>query len=182
MKTSVQGAISLAGCEAIVLSRYLDAVHVWTYGVGHTAAASIPDPRKMLPMLTVKGSIDLLLADLIGVERAINKLVKVKLTQNEFDALVLFQFNTGGLGQSKGLQKLNTGDKVGAWASFGSWNKGTIGSKRVVLSALVTRRAFEKHMFFDGYYGDGMASLIPADANGKVLWSQAKRIKVSDHL
>jgi lysozyme len=67
----------------------------------------------------------------------------VPVSQNEWDALVSFHYNTGGLPKSTLLQKLNSGDRKGAAAEFHRWNKG--GGK--VLPGLTRRRASESLLF-----------------------------------
>ena len=78
-------------------------------------------------------------------EKTVNDLVKVPLTQNQFDALVSLTYNigTGAFEKSTLLKKLNTGDYQGAADQFTVWNKG--GGK--VLQGLVNRRAKEKEVF-----------------------------------
>ena len=47
MKVSDKGLIELVCHEGIVPYPYLDSVGVWTYGIGHTAAAGEPNPATM---------------------------------------------------------------------------------------------------------------------------------------
>ena len=70
---------------------------------------------------------------------------RVKLNQNQFDALVSFTYNlgAGALGSSTLLGKLNRGDFEGAADEFPKWNKA--GGK--VLNGLVKRRAAERSLF-----------------------------------
>jgi lysozyme len=90
--------------------------------------------------------------DLAGFERAVQRLVRVPLKQNEFDALVSFAYNCGegALAKSTLLRKLNKGDYRGATAEFAKWNRG--GGR--VLKGLTRRRAAEAAMF----RGDGRRS------------------------
>jgi lysozyme len=55
---------------------------------------------------------DLLVQDLLPVEETVNKLVRVPITQTQFDALVMFTFNCGreALAGSTLLKKLNAGE------------------------------------------------------------------------
>ena len=78
-------------------------------------------------------------------EEAVDRLVAVDLSQNEFDALVSFAYNvgSGALAKSTLLKKLNKGDFDGAAREFLKWNKG--GGK--VLPGLVRRRAAEAELF-----------------------------------
>lgn len=75
----------------------------------------------------------------------INKVVKVPLNQNQFDALVSFAYNIGNknFNWSTLLKKLNQSDYEGASLEFGRWNQA--GGK--VLNGLVRRREKEKELF-----------------------------------
>jgi len=73
--------------------------------------------------ITAAESDAILAQDLQKVEDQVNSLVKVPLTQNQFDALVSFQFNTGGLGRSQILRSLNAKDYDGAANAFMNWTK-----------------------------------------------------------
>lgn len=83
--------------------------------------------------------------ELAKFEAGVSRLVTVEINQNEFDALVSFSYNVGlgALQKSSLLKKLNAGDRAGAAAAFGLWNKG--GGK--VLNGLVARRAREAALF-----------------------------------
>lgn len=83
--------------------------------------------------------------DMLGFESAVRRLVKVKLTPYQFDALVSFCYNCGegNLAKSTLLKKVNAGDFLGAALEFGKWNKG--GGK--VLAGLTRRRASEALLF-----------------------------------
>ena len=47
MNMTDRGLLALARHEGIVPAPYLDVKRVWTFGVGHTAAAGAPDPARM---------------------------------------------------------------------------------------------------------------------------------------
>ncbi|EDH9820259.1 TPA_asm: lysozyme, partial [Salmonella enterica subsp. enterica serovar Typhimurium] len=82
---------------------------------------------------------------LVGYENDVSRLVKVKLTQGQFDALVSFAYNLGArtLSSSTLLRKLNSGDYAGAADEFLRWNKA--GGK--VLNGLTRRREAERALF-----------------------------------
>lgn len=65
----------------------------------------------------------LLSKDLTLFEKGVTSLVKVPLTQGQFDALVSFAFNLGlgRLAKSTLLRKVNAGDHAGAAQEFGKW-------------------------------------------------------------
>lgn len=93
-------------------------------------------------------------------EKVVEKLVTVPLTQGQFDALVSFSYNTGGLGGSTLLKHLNSGDYARAASHFMDWKKARVqGSTAkfykvadgtlITLPGLVTRRAAEAAMFLE---------------------------------
>ncbi|MEM7666840.1 MAG: lysozyme [Pseudomonadota bacterium] len=64
-------------------------------------------------------------------------------TQNQFDALVSFHYNTGAIGRATLTRKHNELDFVGAASEFLRWNKA--GGR--VLKGLVRRRAAEAELY-----------------------------------
>ena len=83
--------------------------------------------------------------DLKRFESSVNNLVKVPLTQNQFDALVSLTYNigSGNFASSTLLKKLNAKDYQGAADQFPRWNK----AKGKVLNGLTRRRAAERALF-----------------------------------
>jgi GH24 family phage-related lysozyme (muramidase) len=83
--------------------------------------------------------------DLRDSENDVKNLVKVKLTSNQFSALVSFAYNTGAdqFESSTLLRLLNSGDYAGAAGQFGRWINGANGR----LEGLVVRRAKERALF-----------------------------------
>lgn len=75
----------------------------------------------------------------------VNKVVKVELNQNQFDALVSFAYNlgNGNLQNSTLLKKVNQKDFVGASKEFVKWNKA--GGKELI--GLTKRREKERDLF-----------------------------------
>jgi lysozyme len=129
---------------------------LYTVGVGHVidpSHAKVPfTERKTLPIpagwdrVLSNDEIDeILRKDLTRFEQGVLRLIKVKLTQGQFDALVSFSFNVGlgNLQNSTLRMKLNRGDYDGAAEQFLVWTKA--GGK--VLKGLVIRRTHEKEMF-----------------------------------
>jgi lysozyme len=138
---------SFEGCHTIrkdgMVEAYIDPVGVWTIGWGHTATA-----RPGLVISQAKADA-LFLDDLDTFERAVNKLVKVPLTQNQFDALVSFTYNlgAGALERSTLLKRLNAGDYDAVPDQLMRWNKGRVNGKLTVLRGLTRRRAAEAALF-----------------------------------
>lgn len=75
----------------------------------------------------------------------VNKVVKVSLTQNQFDALVSFSYNVGNhnFNTSTLLRFLNQGNYKEASNQLLKWNR----AKGVVLNGLTTRRKAERDLF-----------------------------------
>lgn len=176
MKTSHKGLLELASHEGIVPYPYKDSVGVWTFGIGHTAAAGDPDPVKMArgvprPMADV---MDLFAKDVIKYEKRVSNAVKVPLEQHEFDALVSFDFNTGRVNNCGIVRALNAGKRAEAIEAFNDWHKPP---------EVTARRNREQLLFRDGIYSSGgIATVYPADRNGKVLWNQGKRTDIDELL
>lgn len=145
MQTSVAGRRFIEAFEGLSLRAYWDSTgKVWTIGFGHTNAAG--PPRVYEGMLIDEPEADrILAADLASVETEVEHLVKVPLTQAQFDALVSFQFNTGWLGHRNCslLRALNARDYVRADADFALYDR----SGGQVLRGLVRRRHGEAEMF-----------------------------------
>lgn len=106
MKTSAAGRHFIEQWEGLFLHTYNDGVGVPTIGYGHTSAAGPPQVHYGM-VITQTQADQILAADLAHVENDVNRLVKVELNQNQFDTLVSFHFNTGGLGRSNVLRAVN---------------------------------------------------------------------------
>lgn len=140
MKISEKGLDLIRSFEGLELKAYKDSVGVLTIGWGSTGS------HVKVGMVITKGQAeDLLKQDVSRFEKGVNDLVKVPLTQNQFDSLVSFSFNLGlgNLKSSTLLRKLNASDYSGAANEFLRWNKA--GGK--VLNGLTRRRQAEKDMF-----------------------------------
>ena len=173
MKTSDAGLFALALHEGIVPAPYKDSVGVWTYGIGHTLGAGYPDPAKMkrgMPTnldAALRDVFDLFRRDVAKYEAAVNRAVKVPVTQAQFDALVSFHYNTGAIGRASFVKKLNAGDEVGAAAGMMAWSKP---------ASIIERRKAEQTLFARGIYPTGTATVWKVDGNGKVIWKPARRL------
>nr|WP_228035566.1 lysozyme [Oculatella sp. LEGE 06141] len=136
---NTQGLELLKSFEGLRLTAYRDAVGVWTIGYGTTTGVR-PGMR-----ITQSQAEALLRQDLLRFETAVNNLVKVPLTDNQFSALVSFTYNVGerALGTSTLLRLLNQGNYRGAANEFLRWNKA--GGR--VLAGLTRRRNAERTLF-----------------------------------
>jgi lysozyme len=121
----------------------------WTIGYGHTQTAregaEISEPEAEA----------LLLYDLIGASHAVNEFVFAPLTQNQFDALVSLVFNIGvrAFRGSPTLRRLNEGRPLEAAMAMELWRKADLEGERIVIDALVRRRAAEKALFLQPMEG-----------------------------
>ncbi|XCW69987.1 lysozyme [Kosakonia cowanii] len=144
MRISDKGISLIKQFEGLRLTAYQDSVGVWTIGYGWTQPV---DGKPIRAGMTIKEETAerLLRTGLVGYESDVSKLVKVKLTQGQFDALVSFAYNLGAraLSTSTLLQKLNAGDNASAADEFPRWNKA--GGK--ALPGLTRRREAERALF-----------------------------------
>ncbi|BEV73013.1 MULTISPECIES: lysozyme [unclassified Paludibacterium] len=143
-RTGAAGIGLIKQFEGLRLSKYRDAVGLWTIGYGHLIGQSERFDRPLS-----RGEADSLLrADLRSAERAVRQLVRYGgLTQSQFDALVSFVFNLGAgrLRQSTLLRYLNVGNVPHAAEQFMVWDKA--GGK--VLPGLTRRRHAERSLFLE---------------------------------
>lgn len=116
-----------------------------TIGIGHTSAAKADVDMSLGAKLSHAEACRILDIDLDPCEAAVNRLVKVELTQGQFNALVSFVYNCGegAFKKSSILSKLNRGNYAGARASLALYNK----SKGEVMLGLKRRRAAEQAMW-----------------------------------
>lgn len=122
MKMSLRGRQRLTDREGKRLTAYLDTQKVWTIGVGHTAAAGEPIPKRGLT-ITAQECDEILMRDLVRYENLINKAVKVPLADHEFDALVSIVFNVESFKNSTAIRLLNAGDRAGCAEHIMDWRK-----------------------------------------------------------
>jgi lysozyme len=117
-----------------------------TIGYGHTAAAGFPEP--VAGMRITKADAERIFnSDVDAVAERVEKLVKVPLAQHQFDALVSFQFNTGALGKSTLLKKLNKKLYTAVPIELMKWVHD--GDPPKVLAGLVKRRTAEVELWND---------------------------------
>lgn len=172
MRLSRQGGIETLGYEAIVQTRYIDGTGTWTIAGGHTAAAGDPDPRTYTGIMSIADCVDLFFRDAARYAATVAKLVTRAITQQQFDALVDFHYNTGKIARIAPI--VNAGGDVGAALAQYTRSKGQ------VLDALVKRRSGERHLYETGeYVNGGHVTLLQATPQGRVIWKSAKRIIVT---
>ena len=119
MQTSANGRKFIENWEEsgkpLLTARWDPLGHCWEIGFGHTSAAGLPRVHQGMTITPAQAD-QILGSDLASVEADLTHHVKGTLTQNQFDAIVSFDFNTGGLDRSSVLRDINSGhyDKVAA--------------------------------------------------------------------
>lgn len=141
MKISEKGLSLIKESEGLRQKAYLDSVGVPTIGFGHTKGV------KLGQEITYSQAVEYLKEDLREAEQAVLRLVKVQLSQGQFDALVSFVFNlgAGAFAKSTLLKKLNARDYSGAANEFGKW----VNAGGRPLKGLITRREGERRLFLE---------------------------------
>jgi len=139
LEISPQGIKLIQRWEGCKTRAYQCSANVWTIGWGHTKGVKRGDT------ITVAEADKLLLKDLVEYDQAVNKLVTVPLSENQYDALVSFTYNVG-ISAFKGstlLRVLNQEKYSEAANQFMRWVKA--GNKTI--QGLVNRRQAEKELF-----------------------------------
>jgi lysozyme len=144
---SERGIDLIASFEGFVPHPYDDPVGYATVGYGHLLHKSrVTDAdRRHWGTLTPEQGKALLRKDVARFEKAVRRLVKTRITQGQFDALVSFAYNVGegALAGSTLLRRLNAGDKHGAADEFLKWD--VAGGQH--LPGLARRRRAERDRF-----------------------------------
>jgi lysozyme len=172
MTMTDRGLLALARHEGIVPAPYLDVARVWTFGVGHTASAGAPDPARMprgMPAdldAGIREALRQFQNDLARYEAEVVRAVTVPVAPHEYDALVSFHYNTGGIARAALTRALNAGDRAGAGAAFMNW---------LWPASLRARREAERDLFLHGRYPDGPIPVWAADVGGRADFSRPVR-------
>jgi lysozyme len=134
----------VAQFEGFRAAAYLCPAGVWTIGYGATRG---PDGRPVREgdRIDEAGARRLLERDLADAAEAVAGLVRVRLSDNAFSALISFVFNVGrrNFARSTMLTHINAGRMDSAAGEFTRW----IFAGDLVLPGLVRRRAAEAALF-----------------------------------
>lgn len=172
-KASLKGVVALVIHEGIVPGPYLDSKKIWTFGVGHTAAAGEPNPVKMqrgMPKdldAAIRYAVRVFSIDLAKYENAVAKALKIPVRQHEFDALVSFHYNTGAIARADLTKHLNRGNRRAAADSFMGWRKPP---------EVIARRRAEQHLFRSGVYPTGLIPVWGVTSAGKLTWRTVRTL------
>lgn len=141
MQTSAAGIKLIMRAEGFRARVYNDVSGYPTIGYGH----KLLHPNGFPDGVDEAAAQQILACDLDDAEAAVEKLVKVPLTQGQFDALTDFVFNLGGirLAGSTLLKLLNQRKYDEASLQLARWDHADIRGTQVELSALKARREAE---------------------------------------
>ena len=147
MQISNNGIALIKRFEGCRLTAYPDpgtGGDTWTIGYGWTGKG---DGKPIRPGMKIdEATADRLLrTGVVSFDQAVSKMLKVTVTQNQYDALVSLAYNIGtrALSTSTLMKKLNAGDVKGAADEFLRWNRS--GGK--VMPGLTNRRKAEREVF-----------------------------------
>lgn len=148
---SIAGIAFISKYEGTKTTSYNDGLNVQTICTGHTKG--VTSGMKVSP----KQCEIWLKEDTTEAGVAVGKLVKVPITQDQYDALVSFTFNlgAGALQRSTLLKKVNSGMCKEVEQEFLKYNKGRINGKLVVIKGLSIRRQAEANKWLLGCTKDG---------------------------
>lgn len=116
-----------------------------TIGYGSTFYSNGKKVTLKDKLITEQDATNLLTTVVTNFSSGVSKLLKIQVTQNQFDALVDFAYNVGigNLKSSTLLKKVNAKNFSGAALEFIKWNK----ADGKVLPGLTKRRTAEKDLF-----------------------------------
>ena len=140
MKIAITGVKLIQEFEGLELKAYKCPAGVWTIGYGHTKGVKQGD------VITPAQATAYLQADLTDAEKAVNS-QNLRISQNQYDALVSFTFNvgTGNFLKSTLLKKVKINpDDSSIRSEFAKWKYGS----GKVLPGLVRRREAEANLYF----------------------------------
>lgn len=144
MALSLRGRDTLIQLEGYSATPYRDAAG-WSIGFGHFIK-----PGESFTSITRDQALQLLAEDVHQAANVVNTLVRVPLTQAQFDALVCFVYNigAGAFRRSTLLRELNAGNYAAVPSEMRRWRYETKPSgQKVENAALVARRETEAAMF-----------------------------------
>jgi lysozyme len=155
MKTSQTGIDALKKFEGFT-STWVKDVNNVSIGYGHNKL-----PSDNFTKLTEAEATELLKKDLIKFESIINRVIKIPLNQNQFDALVMFIYNTGR-SESTLYDLINQKADIESIIKF--WNEHYITADGKILPGLIKRRAYESALFASNIDDHTKNTFIPGIA------------------
>ena len=145
MKTNEEGLHIIKHFEGFRSHSYLCPAGVWTQGYGSTRNLKGKRFTGNEDPITEDQAEHLLMQDCQRAEQAIDRLVRVPLSENEFSALVSFIYNCGrgAFPRSTMRMKINREEMGDAALEFPKWCRA--GGRK--LRGLILRREMERQLF-----------------------------------
>jgi len=145
MEVSERGLNLIKRFEGLSLKPYLCPAKIPTIGYGNTFYEDGTKVAMDDKPITIKRAEMLLKLIVDKFAIGVEKVLKVPLEQNQFDAVVSFSYNVGlgSLKSSTLLKKINDGKFLEASKEFGRWNK----ANGKILDGLTKRREAERLLF-----------------------------------
>lgn len=142
MNISSSGILKLQKLEGLSLKPYRDQGGLWTIGYGHLIQ---PGENYLMQGITDSQAHDLFVKDLVPFVARVNHYITAPLTQDQFDALVIWDFNTGRIHNSTLSKLINTGATMKDIVTF--WLNNYVTASGVPSPGLQKRRAFEAWLY-----------------------------------
>ena len=141
MKISKKGIDMLKKFEGLRLQAYFCAGNVWTIGWGATQFYG--NKVKEGDVISIECAEELLFHNIQKFENLVNEKINVNISQNQFDALVLHSFNTGGSDTLFDLiNKRESLEKIREWIEHTY-----ITANGIILNGLIDRRKKEANLY-----------------------------------
>lgn len=151
MRLDVSGHNLIKGFEGLRLNAYKDVAGVWTIGYGSTYYVGGGHVKEGDKLASETQASALFVNTLAHYEQAVNKVVKVPVSQPQYNSLVSFTYNEGegALQGSHLLIRLNEKDYKGVADEFLKWDKVTDPhtGQKVINGDLLKRRQIERKPF-----------------------------------
>ena len=145
MKLNEQGYNLICEFEGLLLKPYLCSAKVPTIGYGNTY---YPNGKKVTLLddpITKEYAFEIYKEVADRFAKKVSAMLKVEVTQNQFNALVSFNYNTGALSTSTLLKKVNANpNDETITTEFKKWIRA--GGK--IVKGLVIRREKESNLYF----------------------------------
>lgn len=145
MRLSEKGIQFIASHEGLKLKAYRCPAGIPTIGYGHTKGVKMGD------VISRSQAIEFLRQDVEDSEKTVNN-ERLRLNQNQFEALVSFTFNvgSGNFKRSTLLKKVRVNPFDSSIAfEFAKWNKARVNGVLAVLPGLTKRRKDECELYFN---------------------------------
>lgn len=185
MRVTARIAEEMIHHEALVRKAYKDSVGIWTWSVGLTSRSGHNVERYIGKPQPLEHCLGVYLWALDSYAEAVSKrFLGFDLNEQQFGCALMWHYNTGGIATASWPRYLMSGQLGLAESSFKSWNKGTVGGKKVVIPGLVSRRSKEWDLFENGtWLSDGYCTeFTKLRSNSQVDFKSGIQIPIRETL